>query len=101
MEIDANLISCWIHSPERDSDEAKTYRRTKKLDDTNIVDGFELKSNGEFIGYTKSNKGKPELDKGHYQIFNDTIVVNFDDPYRDYILKIVSLDKDLLKVRKS
>jgi lipocalin-like protein len=100
MAIDPNLIGRWIHSLEEDSSENKTYRRIKPSDDINIVDAIELKTNGEFVRYTKPNQGNLESHEGHYQIFNNTIIVNFDNPYEDFILKIVSLDRDKLQVRK-
>lgn len=100
MAIDPNLIGHWIHSLEEDSNEIKTYRRKKPSDDITIIDAIELKPNGEFVRYTKPNQGNLEPHEGHYQIFDDTIIVNFGNPYEDFILKIVSLDHDKLQVRK-
>lgn len=104
MTIDPNLINYWIHSPQEDQDEIITYRKKKSVTgnaNNNTSNGFELKENGEFIKYTNSPEGILKSHSGHYQVYNKSIIVNFDDPYQDFILKIEYLDDNVLKVRKS
>lgn len=97
-----SIFRHWVHSREEDYDEIQVYRPSSySFPPARGRDGFEIKSTEEFIEYGIGRDDRPRPIVGHFIFENRILKVQFGDPsHKSVSLKIVSLKKDQLQVKR-
>jgi predicted lipase len=91
------LFNRWIFSDEAGG--VRTYQASKAPHRQETEDdSFEIKENGEFVRYSKTESGVLIKNVGRFEIKENTIYVYFKDHYSDLMFSIVSVDNNALKV---
>ena len=98
MALLERLYGRWILTEQQEGG-IKVYQKTNKIEVSVGDEGFEIKSNGEFIKYGKSFSGTPMKITGRFQLNENTLYAYFNDPYLDSMFTILSVDENTLKVR--
>lgn len=97
------LYNIWIHSFEEDDKEKTVYRpKSFVFPLSRGREGFQLKSNGEFIYYSISSIDGHERIFGRFKIIDQNkLDIEFPDRNTSYVMTILSCEKDRLVVQKS
>jgi hypothetical protein len=98
--VDPKLLKLWALNSTKDNGN-KTYKPKTSMPETGqeMGEGFELKPDGTFIQYWRSDAGKLLSYTGKYEIDGDSIITHFKNHYLDSRLKIENLDDDQLEIR--
>ncbi|RYU79709.1 hypothetical protein [Hymenobacter persicinus] len=97
------LERTWLHAQEEDQGDVRVYRpNTYAFPPARGRTGFQFDHNGLFTQYDIAPTDGLEGRKGTWKADGSSkIVISLDDKRDpDYTLEIVSLDKDVLKVRR-
>ena len=97
------LQRTWLHAQEEDQGDVLVYRpNTYSFPPSRGRTGFSFDHNGLFTQYDIAPTDGLEGRKGKWKSDNDhTLRISLDDKREpDYSLEIISLEKDLLKVRR-
>ncbi len=105
--LDTELIGkVWLHSYEEDEGDVMVYRpNTFDFPPSRGRTGFALENGGVLKQYDIAPTDGLEEHVGKWsQLSNDRVRIQFDgngQPAQDYILNIISVKEDVLKVKKS
>lgn len=97
------LQQTWLHSHEEDQGEVLTYRpNTYDFPPSRGRTGFTFKEDNSFIQYEIAPTDGLEERLGNWKLTdNDLIRVSFEEgDYQDFLLEIVTLEPNLLRVRR-
>ncbi len=97
------LEGTWLHAQEEDQGEVRVYRpNTYAFPPSRGRTGFAFDANGIFTQYDIAPTDGLEGHKGRWKAQNDhTIRVSLDDKKEpDYLLELVSLENQVLKVKR-
>jgi hypothetical protein len=97
------LEGTWLHAHEEDADDIEVYRpNTYSFGPSRGRTGFSFEHNGLFTQYDIAPTDGLEGRKGQWKAESGTVLhITFDNKDEpSYKLEIVSLEKDLLKVRR-
>jgi len=97
------LERTWLHAQEEDQGDVRVYRpNTYAFPPARGRTGFQFDHNGLFTQYDIAPTDGLEGRKGQWKADGSTkVVISLDDKRDpDYTLEIVSLEKDVLKVRR-
>lgn len=97
------LEGTWLHAHEEDQDEVQVYRpNTYAFGPSRGRTGFNFEHNGLFTQYDIAPTDGLEGHKGKWTAESETVLrIALDDKSEaDYKLQIVSLEKDLLKIKR-
>jgi hypothetical protein len=97
--MDSRLFKSWELFKEN-ADGTMEFRQVNNFLNKNPKNGFELRPNGEFLHKKVSSNGRVITTKGRFELKDNFIYVYFDDPYQDFIIRIISCQDKALKVRK-
>jgi hypothetical protein len=102
MFFSNKLFKQWLRHREIEKDEVRVYRPSNyKFPYSRGREGFEIKENGEFLSYDIAPGCGLEETRGNWEEFGkDKIKIIFSEQQKDYVLKILSCEDDILKVRK-
>ena len=103
IKLPSTMFRKWTHSREEDTREMTVFRpSTFSFPPSRGREGFEFRENGEFIHYHIGATDRSEAVFGQWRVEqNNVIEVDFPTaqllPYR---LVVISVDNDVLKVRR-
>jgi hypothetical protein len=99
---DARIYGKWLLSDVTGVDRSiKIYKPwTSDITFTEGMQGIEINQNGDFIMYGFDKSDIPTKTSGKYKLEGSVIKVNFEKGYLQPLnLKVISIDKDLLKIK--
>ncbi|OON69007.1 hypothetical protein [Hymenobacter sp. CRA2] len=104
QQAQLNLLTrTWLHAHEEDQGDVQVYRpNTYSFRPSRGRTGFAFDQNGLFTQYDIAPTDGVEGHKGQWMVMDaHTLRISLDDKKEpNYLLEIVSLDKDVLKVRR-
>lgn len=98
-----NCFKHWIHSHEEDEKDVQVYRPSNyKFRPSRGREGFEIKSNGEFISYDIGAADGTDIVNGNWiEEESNKLKISFPGGLKKLrILNIVSCDENILKVKR-
>lgn len=102
--LSKGIFNHWIHSHEDDTKDIKVFRpSTYNFPRSRGRIGFEFKKNGEFIEYRIAPADGLVKLHGHWRLLEkNKIEIQFKDKkIKPYLIMIISVDEDILKIKKS
>jgi hypothetical protein len=102
--LHSGIFKRWIHSHEEDREGVMVFRSSDyNFPPARGRTGFELKEDGEFVAYEIGSDDRSQRVLGHWRSDQQNkLTVYFDNPLnKPYTIEIVSLDHDILKIRKT
>ena len=99
--VSSIIFNHWSHSHEEDRDGIKAYRlSTFEFPESRTRAGFEIKENGEFTRHGISASDVKTKSLGSWsQIDKNKIVLTFTETGNSDTIEIMSVEKDLLKIK--
>ncbi len=91
----------WMHSYEEDTNEVKVYRPdTYGFPPSRGRTGFQLNEDKSFINYEIAPADGIVERKGSCSIEGSKMMLSFEDSARDYIMELISIENNVLKIKK-
>jgi hypothetical protein len=101
QNVPPELLREWTHSHEEDGKDVQVFRpQGYHFPPSRGRIGFEIKKDGEFVLYDIAPADGSEKVLGRWTAPDkNKIQVRFDDAAKSFTMSIISLDKDILKVK--
>ena len=91
----------WIHSYEEDTDGVKVYRLASyDFPPSRGRTGFLLKEDKSFINYEIAPTDGIAERKGNCNIEGSKMTLSFEDSTRNYVIEVISIENNVLKIKK-